>query len=92
MNLQQLKRNNKKYFAKGTKSFFQDKEYHVFTLSNKHFLITECQPWGMDKIIYTVKAIIENKVDDTKLSHFDSLQECIAFIEGYLKIRKLSIY
>ena len=91
MNLQELKRNNKKYFANGTKSFFQNKEYHVFTLLDENFLITKTQPWGMDKTIFTIKPIIEYKIETT-LGHYDTLQECVAFIEGYLKIKKLSIY
>jgi metal-dependent hydrolase (beta-lactamase superfamily II) len=79
-------RKNKLYFADGTKSFFQDKEYHIYSLSNKDFLITACQPWGMDKTIYTIKSIIKKKIDTT-LKCYDTLAECSAFIEGYTKHR-----
>ena len=51
MDIHELKQNNKLYFSDGTKEFFNDKSYQIYTLSNKDFLITCCQPWGMDKDI-----------------------------------------
>ena len=86
MDMNELKQNNKLYFADGNKKFFQDKNYQIYSLSNKDFLITACQPWGMDKTIYTIKPIIKKKIDTT-LKCYDTLVECSAFIEGYTKHR-----
>ena len=82
MDMHELKQNNKLYFADGTKQFFNDKSYQIYTLSNKEFLITCCQPWGMDKNIYTIKPIIKYKIETT-IKTYDTLAECSAFIEGY---------
>jgi hypothetical protein len=82
MNMKQLKQNNKLYFSEGTKEFFNDKSYQIYSLSNKHFLITCCQIWGTDKDIYTIKPIIKKKIETT-LKSYDTLSECSAFIEGY---------
>ena len=86
MNMKQLKRNNKLYFSDGTKEFLNDRYYKIFSLDNKHFLITKTQPWGHDKDIYTVKPIIKNKIDVT-LATAHTLKETLAYIKGYLHTR-----
>ena len=82
MNLQELKRNNKKYFANGTKSFFQNKEYHVFTLLDENFLITKTQPWGMDKTIFTINQLqnTKQKLRLDTMTHSKNVQRLLKVI------------
>lgn len=86
MNIQQVKKENEKYFAKGNKQFFNDISYKVRKRGKDSYLLTHTYGWtdmfGQPKTaFYTLKSISNDMKITGVSTTFSNMEDVNQFLK-----------